>query len=126
MLFTAIGCFQATTQKNGHEKPMDLRKDFVRLDENGVIRFTEHRHLGFFQRLNDFILHNIQYLHDLFKEKEKLPSYCEVILRESPTVEEFVRNWHPQGKISSCSLNVSKSCIQKNNDAFAQAMHCYQ
>ncbi len=57
--------------------------------------------------------------------ERNLPAYCAVILADSPTPEEFTRNW-PMDALQEFCVDGDIACYHKNAKALAKGLECYQ
>lgn len=94
------------------------------LDDNGIISI----HAGPLAKIEDMVKDGWLALKGFFSGKIELPAYCAWILEESPTVEEFKRNWEQEAETDFCLYGESSagSCQQKHAHFFAALLACYQ
>src|SRR5262245_39068813 len=55
--------------------------------------------------------------------------FCQAVLQNSPTRDDYIRNWQPSGDVTYClpgANGVLESCQKKNDDAFEAGLLCYK
>jgi hypothetical protein len=53
--------------------------------------------------------------------------FCKALLENSPTRDDYIRNWQPNGDAASCTTGtLLESCQKKQDDAFREGLLCYK
>lgn len=81
-------------------------KGFARtLFENGLAKFTA-----------------------IFKVFDPPSLFCQAVIKDSPTREDYIRNWQPHDEVNFCpgGSHILESCQKKHNDAFEAGLACYK
>ncbi len=67
-------------------------------------------------------------LQELFRSIGEPSPFCLAVFKNSPTRDDYIRNWRPDGEINYCpeSSLMLESCQKNHNDAFEAGLLCYK
>lgn len=76
----------------------------------------------------NWLLKTVEKIEMLLGIREQPSPFCAAVLENSPTRDDYIRDWQPDGEIPYCpgSAQSLESCQKKHDDAFEAGLLCYQ